>query len=93
MVEKGKDLFYQVMVKHGQRKKWFIDRTFNQFCELHKKLDKKIPNMPILPSKTLFKPTFQEAKKRKIELEKYLNVHSSSRAHDMLYRRYASRKM
>lgn len=55
-------------------KKWVIDRKFKDIEEMHKRLAKKLPNMPYLPAKSIFRLGEDDLDKRKDELEKYLNV-------------------
>lgn len=55
-------------------KTWTITRKFKDIEEMHKKLIKKLPNMPYLPSKSFFSLGGDDLQKRKDDLEKYLNV-------------------
>jgi len=55
-------------------KTWTIPRKFKEIEEMHKKLIKKIPNMPYLPAKSFFSLGSDDEDKRKDDLEKYLNV-------------------
>ena len=74
LIDKPNDVYYQIEFVYDKRRRWYVDRTFKEFCDLHSKLHKKIPNMPLLPEKYFFKPSFQQLQKRKVELEKYINV-------------------
>lgn len=77
MVDKRSEVYYKIEASYEKRKKWTIERSFKQFCDLHNKIYKKIPNMPILPEKSFFSLTYKDLQKRRMELEKYLNVSTS----------------
>lgn len=55
-------------------KKWTIGRRFKDIEDMHKKLVRKLPNMPYLPTKSIFSLGEDDLDKRKDDIEKYLNV-------------------
>ena len=61
---------YKITLKTNL-KRWEIKRRFKHFDELHKKLSRKIKNLPKLPKKTIFKSQ-NIINDRKIKLQKYL---------------------
>jgi len=61
---------YKITLKTNL-KSWEIKRRYKHFDELHKRLSKKIKNMPKLPNKTIFKSQ-EIINDRKIKLQKYL---------------------
>jgi len=61
---------YKILFKTN-KKTWEIKKRYKHFDELHKKLSKKIKNLPKLPHKTIFKSQVI-IDDRKIKLQKYL---------------------
>lgn len=62
-----------VIIFRTNKKNWEIKKRFKDFDELHKKLSKKVKNLPKLPQKALFKSE-EILKDRKIKLQKYLTT-------------------
>jgi hypothetical protein len=72
--KKSQTVFYTIEIMANNTKKWVIDRKFRDIEEMHKRLTKKLPNMPYLPAKSIFRLGEDDLDKRKDDLEKYLNV-------------------
>ncbi len=67
-------MYYKVEISADGNKKWQLEKKFKDFEDLHKVLAKKLPNMPALPTKSIFSFTGDNPDKRKGELENYLGV-------------------
>jgi len=57
-------------------KTWKLERRFKEIEEMHKKLARKINDIPYLPAKSIFQLFGEALDKRRDELEKYFNVYS-----------------
>lgn len=71
--ERGNEVvFYKVYVSLGRRK-WMMEKRFNNFSDLDKLMRVKHANLPKLPAKTYFKlKTDQEIDSRRALLHSYL---------------------
>ncbi len=58
---------------------WKLERRFKEIEEMHKKLARKINDIPFLPAKSIFQLFGEALDKRRDELEKYFNVNSDER--------------
>lgn len=67
-------VYYKVELTADHSKNWTVEKKFKDFEDLHKALAKKLPNMPNLPTKSIFSFSGDNPDKRKQELESYLNV-------------------
>jgi len=72
--KKGSAVYYSIEIMANAAKKWTITRKFKDIEEMHKKLIKKLSNMPYLPAKSIFSLGEDDLDKRRDDLEKYLNV-------------------
>ena len=74
--EKDKGAIYFIIdITHNKTKLcWTLEKRFKEFEVLHRLLVNKLPNMPFLPVKSLFKVQGDALLKRKLDLEKYLSV-------------------
>ena len=67
-------MFYIVHVCSGRRK-WKLDKRFNEFYELDTQLRIKHANLPALPPKTYFPLKLdQDIEQRRAQLHHYLQV-------------------
>ena len=73
-LEKKNITFYNIEVFNNYSKqKWGLEKRYNEFSDLREKLAKLLPNVPLLPGKTMFKVTsYDGLNKRKQQLEVYL---------------------
>jgi len=55
-------------------KTWKLEKRFKEIEEMHKKLARKINDIPFLPAKSIFQLFGEALDKRRDELEKYFNV-------------------
>ena len=55
-------------------KKWKLEKRYSEIEEMHKKIVRKINDIPFLPAKSIFQIMGDDLEKRKNDLEKYLNV-------------------
>lgn len=60
-------------------KKWNLQKRFKDIEEMHKKLAKKLGDIPFLPAKSIFQVSGDALEKRKDDLEKYFNVFNPCR--------------
>jgi len=70
-------VYYSIEIMANGTKKWTITRKFKDIEDMHKKLMKKLSNMPYLPAKSIFSLGEDDLDKRRDDLEKYLNVLAS----------------
>jgi WD40 repeat protein len=73
-IDKKNITFYNIEVYNNYSKqKWSLEKRYNEFNDLRDKLAKLLPNVPILPGKTMFKVTsYDGLNKRKLQLEQFL---------------------
>ena len=66
--------FYQVAVNLGRRK-WTMEKRYNEFAELDKVIRSNHPNLPNMPSKTFFAMReMANLENRRVQLHAYLEV-------------------
>ena len=69
-------IFYRIKVTdHFNNNSWVIEKRYNDFSNLQKKLSSNFPDVPKIPGKTLFRVTdFASIKKRKDGLQYFLKT-------------------
>lgn len=74
MSDKEKKPVYTIEIQYLKENKWVVHKTLADFEALDKKLAPLFPNMPTLPSKGGLFGLGGDAKKQKLDLEKYICV-------------------
>ena len=69
-------IFYRIKITdHFNNNSWVIEKRYNEFSNLQKKLASNFPDVPKIPGKTLFRVTdFASIKKRKDGLQYFLKT-------------------
>ena len=69
-------IFYRAKITdHFNNNSWIIEKRYNDFVTLQKKLVANFPDVPKLPGKTLFRVSdFADIKKRKDGLQSFLKI-------------------
>ena len=71
----GKDVVFYIVCVCSGRRKWQLDKRYNEFSELDVELRVKHANMPSLPPKTYFPLKLdQDIEDRRKLLHQYLQV-------------------
>lgn len=73
-IDNSQVIFYRIKVTdHINNKSWTVEKRYNDFVNIHKKLSINFSDMPDLPGKTFFKVTdFAQIKKRKDGLQNFV---------------------
>jgi PX domain. len=53
-----------------------LEKKYRDFEDLHKKIAKRLPNMPYFPTKSIFQIGKDDPEKRKNDLDKYISVNN-----------------
>lgn len=77
--KRGSAVHYNIEIMANNTKTWKLERRFKEIEEMHKKLARKINDIPFLPAKSIFQLFGEALDKRRDELEKYFNVLASRR--------------
>ncbi|MCQ2816925.1 MAG: hypothetical protein MJ252_06645 [archaeon] len=66
--------FYTVnVINHFSRKKWVLERRYNDFEKVHRELSKLLTDIAPIPKKTVFKvSSYQDLTKRRLSLQNFL---------------------
>jgi len=69
-------IFYRIKITdHYNKNSWIIEKRYNDFVALQKKLLQNFPDVPKLPGKTFFRVSeFADIKKRKDGLQSFLRL-------------------
>ena len=69
-------IFYRIKITdHFNKNSWIIEKRYNDFVALQKKLLQNFPDVPKLPGKTFFRVSeFSDIKKRKDGLQSFLRT-------------------
>jgi len=67
-------VYYYIEIMVNNSKKWKLEKRYSEIEEMHKKIVRKINDIPFLPAKSIFQIMGDDLEKRKNDLEKYLNV-------------------
>jgi len=86
--KKSGTVYYSIEIMANATKKWIITRKFKDLEDMHKKLIKKLSNMPYLPAKSIFSLGEDDLDKRRDDLEKYLNVFLFEWTFGLIYFRF-----
>ena len=73
-IDNSQVIFYRIKVTdHINNKSWNVERRYNDFVNIHKKLSINFSDMPNIPGKTFFKVSdFAQIKKRKDGLHQFI---------------------
>ena len=73
LINRKEKLFYEIRITYD-KEEWKMEKTFNEFKDLHDKLCIDIPNVPQIPDEVLFQIVTSKARnKRKEQFNTFIN--------------------
>lgn len=73
LVNRKAKLFYEIKITYD-KEEWKMEKTFNEFKDLHDKLCKVIPNVPQIPDEVMFQIVTSKARnKRKEQFNEFIS--------------------
>ena len=73
LINRKEKLFYEIKITYD-KEEWKMEKTFNEFKDLHDKLCIDIPNVPQIPDEVLFQIVTSKARnKRKEQFNTFIN--------------------